>query len=126
MRLVLASACALALCAAGSTFSSTHADAGATRVVPASLPTPATPAGDAISLDVGDLAVSIAEDLTLWLATRIMSIVDGLVDHLDEDYHRARGHGDTYAPLLPPDPTLIAPASAAAPVPVSPSSEFTP
>lgn len=123
MRLVLASACALALCAAGSTFSSAPADAGARRVVPATLPTPAV---DAISLDVGDLAVSIAEDLTLWLATRIMSIVDGLVDHLDEDYHRARGHGDTYVPLLPPDPTLIAPASAAAPVPVSPSSEFTP
>jgi hypothetical protein len=115
------------LCAAASTFSAAQTDGRAHRAVSAPLPAPAPGATiDAIPLDVGDLAVSIAEDLTVWLATCITALVDEIAGHIDEDFRRARGHGDTVAPSLPPDPTLIAPATAAAPVPVSPSSEFTP
>ena len=55
-----------------------------------------------------------------------MAIIDELVAHIDEDYRRARGHGDAAQPLIAPDPTLVDPATAAAPVPVSPSTEYTP
>lgn len=127
MRLVLASVCALSLCAPGPTFPSPHPVGLASRAAPASRPVAsAAPVAGAVALDVGDIIVPIAIDLSVWIGTRIMAIIDELVAHIDEDYRRARGHGDSAQPLIAPDPTLVDPATAAAPVPVSPSTEYTP